>query len=110
MVKRFSPMVAGVALTAGIACCVPAHANPGTVNDDNFLAAIGRAGITYHSKLQALAAGQAVCGLMDNGMSGIDVVSNVRKANPGFTLDGAATFAAIAANEYCPKHLSHASP
>jgi hypothetical protein len=103
-----STAVAGVALVAGIAVGTTAHADPGTVIDDSFLAALNNAGITYGSALQAVAAGQAVCGLMDSGMSGIDVVNEVKKSNPGFTLDGAAKFAAIAANEYCPQHLKDA--
>lgn len=93
------------ALVAGIALAAPAYADPGTVSDDNFLTALKSAGITYRNEYQAVAAAQAVCGLMDNGASGIDVISDVQKSNPGFTLDGAGKFAAIAANEYCPQHL-----
>ena len=103
-----STMVAGAAFATGIAVAVPAYADPGTVTDDNFLAALKNAGITYRDPYQAVAAGQAVCGLMDKGASGIDVVSDVQKSNPGFTLDGAAKFAAIAANQYCPQHIGHA--
>jgi Protein of unknown function (DUF732) len=104
-----SMLAAGAALVAGIAVAAPAHADPGTITDDNFLAALKNAGITYRDGYQVVAAGQAVCGLMDNGRSGIDVVSDVQKFNPGFTLDGAARFAAIAAQQYCPHHLDHAN-
>lgn len=100
-----SALVAGAALAAGVALAVPAHADPGSVRDDDFLAALESAGITYHDPHQAAMAGQAVCELMDNGTSGIAVINDVRKFNPGFTLDGAAKFAAIAAKEYCPQHL-----
>jgi hypothetical protein len=109
-----STIVAGVALAAGTALAVPAQADPGPditetgFSEAGFLAALNDAGITYHSPSQAVAAGQAVCGLMDNGVSGIEVVDDVKKANPAFTLDGAAKFAAIAANEFCPQHLQHA--
>ena len=108
-----STIVAGVALAAGTALAASAHADPGSdiaetgFNEAGFLAALNNAGITYHSPSQAVAAGQAVCGLMDNGVSGIEVVDDVKKANPAFTLDGAAKFAAIAANEFCPQHLQH---
>ena len=46
---------------------------------------------------------------MDSGTSGIDAISDVQHSNPGFTLDGAAKFAAIAAKEYCPEHIEHAN-
>lgn len=96
------------ALATGIVLAAPAHADPGTATDDQFLAALKQAGITYRDPHQAVAAGEAVCGLMDDGTSGIDVISDVKKSNPGFSLDSAATFTAIAANEYCPQHLEHA--
>ena len=100
-----STLAAGAALAAGVALALPAHADPGSISDDAFLAALDSAGISYHDPHQAVAAGQAVCELMDNGTSGIAVINDVRKFNPGFTLDGAARFAAIAANNYCPHHL-----
>lgn len=102
-----STVVANLALVAGVAVGTTAHAEPGLA-DDSFLAALTNAGITYRSAFQAVAAGQAVCGLMEEGMSGIDVVAELKKSNPGFTLDSAAKFAAIAANEYCPHHLKSA--
>jgi hypothetical protein len=108
-----STIVAGVTLAAGTAFAASAHTDPGPdisetgFNETGFLAALNNAGITYRSPAQAVAAGQAVCGLMDNGVSGIEVVDDVKKANPAFTLDGAAKFAAIAADEFCPQHLQH---
>jgi hypothetical protein len=115
-------VAAAAALTAGLELAVPVHAEPGpdstgpslndTVidagfSDGSFLAALNNAGISYRNPSQAVAAGQAVCGLMDNGVSGIEVIDDVKKANPGFSLDGAAKFAAIAANEFCPQRLQH---
>ncbi|MBS4728216.1 DUF732 domain-containing protein [Mycobacterium sp. SM1] len=119
----WATIAAGVALAAGTALAVPVHAEPGaditgtSLNDTaietgsdavigaGFLAALNNAGITYRNPSQAVVAGQAVCGLMDNGVSGIEVIDDVKKANPAFSLDGAAKFAAIAANEFCPQHL-----
>ncbi|UQX13507.1 DUF732 domain-containing protein [Candidatus Mycobacterium methanotrophicum] len=108
-----STIVAGVALVAGTAAAASAHADPGPdidetgFNEAGFLAALNNAGIIYHSPSHAVAAGQAVCGLMDNGLSGIEVIDHVKKANPAFTLDGAAKFAAVAANEFCPQRMQH---
>jgi hypothetical protein len=108
-----STLVAGVALAVGTALAVPAHTDPGPginetgFNETGFLAALNNAGIAYQSPSQAVAAGQAVCGLMDSGVSGIEVLDDVKKANPALTLDGAGKFAAIAANEFCPQHLQH---
>ncbi|MBY0441083.1 MAG: DUF732 domain-containing protein [Mycobacteriaceae bacterium] len=103
-----SALVASVMFMAGIAVATTATAEPGAVIDDGFLNALNNAGITYRSAPQAVAAGQAVCGLMESGMSGIDVLNEVKNSNPGFTLDSAAKFAAIAAHEYCSHHLKSA--
>ncbi|MDI3313346.1 MAG: DUF732 domain-containing protein [Mycobacterium sp.] len=115
-------IAAGVLLASGTAPAVPAHAESGPditgtspndavadsgFIDTGFLSALNNAGITYRNPSQAVAAGEAVCGLMDNGVSGIEVIDDVKKANPAFSLDGAARFAAIAANEFCPQHLQH---
>jgi hypothetical protein len=104
-----STAVVGAALAARIAFAVPTHADPGTVTDDNFLAALKNAGITYHDPYQAVAAGQTICKLIDGGASSMDVVKDVQAFNPGFTLDGATKFAAIAANEYCPQYIQRAA-
>ncbi|EUA35476.1 hypothetical protein I552_6278 [Mycobacterium xenopi 3993] len=47
-----------------------------------------------------------MCGLIDNGESGLEVLKDLKTTNPGFTTDGAAQFAAIAARSYCPQQLS----
>jgi hypothetical protein len=92
-------------LVACIAFAAPAAADPAAVSDDDFLAALRQAGITYRTAHEAVTVGRAVCGLMDNGTSGVDAVREVEKSNPGFTLVGAAKFAVIAADRYCPEHL-----
>lgn len=83
---------------------VPAHADP-SGDDAAFLAALNKAGITVPSPAQAITSAQAVCGLMRNGETGLQVLTDVRNQNPGLTLDGAALFTAIASNTYCPEHL-----
>ncbi|EUA42645.1 hypothetical protein I553_6505 [Mycobacterium xenopi 4042] len=88
---------------------MPAHGDPGAEDGtDNaaFLASLRKAGITYHNADQAITAAKAVCGLIDNGESGLEVLKDLKTTNPGFTTDGAAQFAAIAARSYCPQQLS----
>lgn len=82
----------------------PAHGDPGG-DDAAFLAALGNAGITVPNPAQAISSAQAVCGLMRNGETGLQVLTDVKKQNPALTLDGAALFTAIASNAYCPEHL-----
>lgn len=89
----------------------PADADPGVddppvADTSAFLASLQRAGISYHDADQAVTAAKAVCGLVGNGKSGLDVLHDLMSANPGFTTDGAAQFAAIAASVYCPHQLS----
>lgn len=88
-----------------IGIAVPAHADPGS-DDAAFLASLQKAGITYGNADQAIAAGKTVCALIGDGKSGLEVVRDLEETNPGFTLDGAAKFAGIAASAYCPQQLS----
>ncbi|MEB3023489.1 DUF732 domain-containing protein [[Mycobacterium] crassicus] len=71
-----------------------------------FLESLRAAGITYSSPSQAIDAARTVCGLVDRGETGLEVISDLKANNPGFTTDGAAQFAAIAANTYCPHQLT----
>lgn len=93
--------LAGVAAVVGVA--PPAHADPGA--DASFLAALDKAGITYHSGPVAVEVGKRACELMDQGHPEIDVIKEVSSSNPGFTVDGAAKFTMIAASAFCPQHL-----
>lgn len=90
---------------------VPAQADPGTdeppsADNPTFLASLQRAGISYSDPDQVITAANAVCGMVGNGKSGLEVLQGLMSANPGFTTDGAAQFAAIAASVYCPHQLS----
>jgi hypothetical protein len=91
-------------LTAAIGLAVPAHADPADPDAD-FVATLDKAGITYRSPQQAIAAAKQVCALMGRGQTGPDVVRQMTQANPGFAEAGAAKFAAIAAKTYCPQYL-----
>ncbi|WP_375488075.1 DUF732 domain-containing protein [uncultured Mycobacterium sp.] len=107
---RFITALGGI--FALIALAVPGHADPGVEEGrDNgaFLASLRNAGITYNNADQAITAGHAVCGLIDNGESGLEVLKDLKNTNPGFTTDGAAQFAAIAARSYCPQQLAPSS-
>lgn len=96
---------AGVVVIIGSAA--PAFADPGTAGGDvAFLASLQGAGLTFASNDQAIAAGHAVCGLIDNGSSGLQVVRQAKADNPGLSMDDAAQFTALAASSYCPQQLT----
>lgn len=87
---------------AALGLAAPAHADS---NDEQFLAALEGAGLTHRGPDHAIAAGRAVCDLMDGGLSPMDTVNAVKTTNPGFSLKNAAQFAGIAATAYCPEHM-----
>lgn len=108
------PLLAlGVAVGLAVAGAAPAvpdpapgvQLDPDAVPNAAFLESLRTAGITYSSPGQAIEAARAVCGLVDRGEPGLQVISDLKATNPGFTTDGAAQFAAIAANAYCPHQL-----
>lgn len=96
------------ALAAGITPATPAHADPDSA-DAQFIAVLDKAGITYHSPDQAIAAAKAACSLMSGGQSGADVVKKMIESNPGFAEVSAQRFAAIAASTYCPQLVNGGS-
>jgi Protein of unknown function (DUF732) len=100
--------VLGVSTAIGLAA--PAYGDPGDdVGDDvGFLSALRQVGISYHSSDQAVGAGKAVCGCLDNGESGLELVHDVETHNPGFNMESASDFAMISAKFYCPEQLSKA--
>lgn len=104
------------ALVAAVGLAAPAHADPATVeqasaeeaaaiSNADFLNSLKAAGITYTNADQVIGAGRAVCGLVGRGEPGLEVISDLKTNNPGFSTDGAARFAAIAAHAYCPQQL-----
>jgi hypothetical protein len=97
--------------TTAVVFAVPARGDPDiddapSADHSAFLASLRQAGITYSDANQAIAAGKAVCGLADNGESGLELLKDLKYTNPELTMDGAAQFAAIAASSYCPQHLT----
>lgn len=109
-------------VAATILLASPGHAEPGAVEagavevsaaettgeTTAFLASLRRAGIGFADPEQAVAAGHAVCGLAANGETGLELLTDLRNANPALTISGAAQFAAIAAQAYCPHQLAPA--
>nr|WP_231117910.1 DUF732 domain-containing protein [Mycobacterium colombiense] len=82
---------------------VPADADS---DDDAFLAALNKAGITYQSPDRAIKAGQKVCDLAKSGTTEADIVKDLHELNPAFTMGKAAEFVQAAASVYCPDRLS----
>lgn len=101
-------VLALLGLTTLIAFAAPARGEPGPDDGVNagFLASLRNAGISFSNADEAVAAGEAVCGLIGNGESGLQVLKDLKTTNPGITTDGAAQFAAIAARSYCPQQLT----
>jgi hypothetical protein len=93
---RLLLVLAGFCAVIGLAA--PAKADP----DDDFLAALQNAGITYKGGADAIGIGHRACQLMDQGNAEADVVKNMAQQNPGF--GDAAQFTRIAENVYCPQH------
>ena len=113
---RLPLMLATVAATIGLAVAVPALADPppGPVPDDPaadsaFLDSLNKAGMTYRSGADAVAAGRMACNMMISGRSEKDVVDELSMRNPGLNGGGAMRFAALASSTYCPDYLSKSS-
>lgn len=98
---RYLPILTSVIAVVGMA--IPAHADS---DDDAFLAALNKAGITYSSPDRATKAGQKVCDLANSGTTELDIVRDVHELNPAFTAAKSALFVQAAASVYCPDRLS----
>jgi len=99
-VKPLIPTLAGLAVMVGVA--VPAYADS---TDDEFIATIQAAGISFPDPARVITAGKWVCERAGQGTQMVDVVKDVQSLNPGLSQEKAAKFTAIAANVYCPKAL-----
>ncbi|OBH47701.1 DUF732 domain-containing protein [Mycobacterium mantenii] len=105
------PLLTLLGVSLGIAIAVPAHAVPGedeAAADDNnevFIADLHTVGISFQDPNQAVSAGKAVCGLLSRGVSGLQLLNDLRDNNPALTTNGAAQFATISAKAYCPRQL-----
>jgi hypothetical protein len=81
--------------------------NPGA--DTAFLDSLSKAGMTYNSKPNVIAAGRKACDFMNQGLSQGDLVDKLSLLNPGLNSGGAMKFAALASSAYCPQWLDKSS-
>lgn len=100
---RLLLLLASVTVAIGTAASAYADVDG---KDQAFLTTLSQAGVTYLNADRAITAGRSVCDLVDSGMTGAEIVKNLQDRNPGFEGDGAARFAAIAAQAYCPQALA----
>jgi hypothetical protein len=101
-------LVAAICTCTAVGHAAPVHADPDSTNADDagFLSALQQVGIHYPSPGQAITAGRSVCGCLNNGESGLELVHDVKVRNTGFTMEEASDFAMISAKYYCPQQLS----
>jgi Protein of unknown function (DUF732) len=99
---RLLLMLASLAAAVGLAA--PAYADSA---DDQFLASLQAAGVTFPDPAKVIAAGKWVCQTVGQGTQMADVVKTIQDKNPGLHGDNAAKFTAIAASVYCPQALGH---
>jgi Protein of unknown function (DUF732) len=101
-------LLAALSVCAAVGVAGPAYADPGDITGDDagFLSALQKVGIHYPSPAQAITAGKSVCGCLNGGESGLELVHEVKVRNAGFTMEEASDFAMIAAKYYCPQQLS----
>ena len=95
-------LVAFATLAVATGLAAPAHADPRP--DASFLAALDKAGITYHSGPEAVAAAKQVCDWINQGQRRSDVIVTVSAGNPELTMSYAEQFTTLAERAYCPDH------
>ncbi|CAM3276493.1 hypothetical protein BST27_25880 [Mycobacterium intermedium] len=100
-----------LAVAFGIVVAAPAHAEPGAdepptdEHNEEFLADLTQIGISFQDPNQAISAGKAVCGFISRGVSGLQLLNDIRDNNPGLTPADTARFATISAKHYCPRAI-----
>lgn len=104
-------LLAVLGIAMGFVVAAPTYAETGVdeaaVDDNNdvFLADLHAVGISFQDPGQAITAGKSVCGLISRGVSGLQLLNDLKENNPALTTSGAAQFATISAKSYCPKQL-----
>lgn len=107
---RVKLRIALVSAAIGLAVAVPAHAEPeideqSAGEDKVFLSALRQLGFAFNDEASAVTAGRSVCGFIDRGASGLQLLNDVRSENPALSISGAAQFTTIAAKSYCPQQV-----
>lgn len=93
--------VAGL-IAGAVALAAPAQADTST---DDFLAALGNAGITDMDPAQAVEMGQSICPLLaDRSQNTADIASTVAD-RMGRPLGAATMFTGIAVSFFCPRAM-----
>jgi Protein of unknown function (DUF732) len=103
-------LLALLGVSAVIGLAAPAYADPPVPDGDDagFIAALHQAGFSFSSPDAAVGAGRAVCTCLNNGVSGLELVHEVKMRNPGMDMEMASNFAMLSAKFYCPHQLSKA--
>lgn len=100
--------LAALWVCAAIGLAAPAYGDPPEIagDDAGFLGALRQVGIHFPNPDGAVGAGKSVCGCLNNGESGLELIHDVKARNPGFNMEDASDFAMISAKYYCPHQLS----
>ena len=99
---------AALGVCAAIGLAAPAYSDPPDIagDDAGFLGALRQVGIHFPNPDGAVGAGKSVCGCLNGGESGLELVHDLKAHNPGFNMEDASDFAMISAKFYCPHQLS----
>jgi hypothetical protein len=101
-------LIAALCACTAISLAATAYGEPAEAGGDDtgFLSDLQQVGIRFPDPAGAVNAGKAVCGCLNNGESGLELVHDLKTRNPGFNMEDASDFAMISAKFYCPHHLS----
>jgi len=88
---------------AAASLCSAATAFASPSDDQAFLSALDKQGITYPSPQFAISTAQYACTLLDDGATGVDVAQEVSKNN-GIPIDHSTYFVGASIAAYCPQH------
>jgi hypothetical protein len=80
----------------------PMHV-PTAADDNQYIAAVQRGGMTIINRDAAITAGHAICVALAQGHSQDEIASGIVKTNPTFNSAGAYATIAAAVNVYCPE-------
>ena len=113
--KRLLLFLLSLVAAVGLSAPVYAYADKGddigeeraqaAETDAEFLAALKAAGFSYSSPNQVISSAQVVCVMAARGRPGLDIIYDLKQANPGLSTDRAAEFAKIASETYCSQQL-----
>ena len=93
---------AGAVFSAAIASASPAQ-------DQGFLSALDKQGITSPSPQWAISTARQVCLLLDDGATGVNVSSEMSKTS-GIPIEKSGYFVGASISAYCPSHADAFAP